>query len=107
MTCDRVAFIRAGKVIEVRAMAEFEKSNGEMGSARGCIPEGVLAGLSEWAATVHLSGPQLFLKLHDASFAPRVVNYLVENSVEIFEFTSRRVSLEDRFMEILGIDDGL
>lgn len=107
VTCDRVAFIRAGKIMEVRAMEEFENSNCEVAARVGSISESVLAGLSEWAAKVRLAGPHLFLKLHNASFAPSVVKYLVENSVEIFEFASRRISLEDRFMEISGIDDGL
>lgn len=107
VTCDRVAFIRAGKVMEVRAMEEFENSSCDVAVRVGSISESVLPGLSEWAAKVRLAGPHLFLKLHNASFAPCVVRYLVENSVEIFEFTSRRTSLEDRFMEILGIDNGL
>lgn len=107
VTCDRVAFIRAGRVIETREVKEFEESSREMYARVGRIPERVLQGLDAWAAHVTLDGQHLRLRLRSFDCAPRVLEYLVECGVEVYEFTPRRVTLEDRFLELLGVDEGL
>jgi ABC-2 type transport system ATP-binding protein len=38
---------------------------------------------------------------------PQVVRYLVSCGAEIYEFTPQRLSLEERFLEIVGSDGGL
>ena len=64
-------------------------------------------GLRTWASHIVKNGDQLTVTLHSPDFAPRVLRYLVEHGTEVFEFTPQRLSLEDRFLEILGTDEGL
>ena len=107
VTCDRVAFIRAGRVIEVHEVKEFERSYRNVVARVGRIAGDTLKGLETWATEVRIAGSSLALRLHSAELAPRVVQYLVERGVEVFEFTPQRVTLEDRFLEIVSQDEGL
>ncbi|MBV8570785.1 MAG: ABC transporter ATP-binding protein [Acidobacteriaceae bacterium] len=107
VTCDRVAFIRAGEVIEVREMSSFNQERTQLLSRVTNVSRDVLDGLNTWATHIAIEGEQLSMNLRSADFAPRVLRYLVEHGAEVFEFTPRRLSLEDRFMEILGADQGL
>ncbi len=107
VTCDRVAFIKAGEVLEVRHVSSFiEGHNGILARVRN-LTDDTLNGLHTWASRVTKNGEQLTLNLHSPDFAPRVLRYLVEHGTEVFEFTPQRLTLEDRFLQILGTDEGL
>jgi predicted nicotinamide N-methyase len=71
------------------------------------ISDGAVDGLRTWATEIIIEGDRLYMKLRAPELAPVVVRYLVNCGVEVFEFTPRRLSLEDRFMQILGMDEGL
>lgn len=107
VTCDRVAFIRAGQVIETREVKEFEKTENDIRARVSGMPEGALEELTVWATEIEAQGPYLRMRLKSADCAPRVVAYLVSLGADVHEFTPQRVSLEDRFLEILGSDEGL
>ena len=107
VTCDRVAFIKAGEVLEVRHLSTFTEGRNRVLARVRNLPDDTLHGLHTWASHVAKDGEQLTLHLHSADLAPRVLRYLVEHGAEVFEFTPQRLSLEDRFLEILGVDEGL
>jgi ABC-2 type transport system ATP-binding protein len=107
VTCDRVAFIKAGRVIELRQMHEFTDALDQVVVRIENASEQTLAGLSQWASDVQCEGVRLQIRLKSPEFAPCVLRYLVERGVDIWEFTPQRRSLEDRFLEILGKDSGL
>jgi ABC-2 type transport system ATP-binding protein len=107
VTCDRVAFIRSGTVIEVRQVSEFEETNRRIFVRVGRLSDRVLQGLESWASEVSANGTQLRFKLRSAEYAPRVLQYLVDLGVDVYEFTPERMTLEDRFLDILGVDEGL
>lgn len=107
ITCDRVAFIKAGEVIEIRDMKSFEEDRNRVFVRLDSISRETLDGLRTWASHVESNSAGLHLRLHSADVAPQVLRYLVERGTEIFEFTPQRLSLEDRFLEILGTDPGL
>jgi ABC-2 type transport system ATP-binding protein len=107
VTCDRVAFIKAGEVIEIRDMWEFEQGRNRILARVENLRSEVVEGLRAWAHDVQRDGPRLQLQLKSPELAPRVLRYLVEHGTEVYEFTSQRLSLEDRFLQILGTDQGL
>ncbi len=106
VTCDRVAFIRAGEVIEIREMSSFEASSKTVLVRAKNISIETLDGLDAWASHVSRDGDRIMLTLRSIEFAPQVLRYLVDCGVEVFEFTPQKLSLEDRFLEILGVDQG-
>jgi ABC-2 type transport system ATP-binding protein len=106
VTCDRVAFIRAGEVLEIREMSSFEENSNTVLVRVKNITADALDGLHVWASHVSGEADRLMIKLKSLDLAPEVLRYLIDCGAEVFEFTPQRLSLEDRFLEILGVDQG-
>jgi ABC-2 type transport system ATP-binding protein len=107
ITCDRVAFIKHGKVIRIsplQALVEGEVSVEVR--ARQLRPE-VVAGLSRWSQNARADGEHLALTLSSESDLPVINRYLVENGVEVYSLRPQHISLEDLFIQIVGTDGGL
>ena len=107
ITCDRVAFIKFGEVIWVsplQTLVEAELSLEIHG--RQLSPE-IVAGLSHWSRNIRADGDHLSLTLPGEGDIPAINRYLVENGVEVYALRPQRVSLEDLFIEIVGMDGGL
>ncbi len=107
VTCTRVAFIKAGQVIEVREMSSFSEERKTVLLRARNLPIDIANRLSAWASCTALDQDRYLLALHSAENAPCVLRYLVEAGADVFEFTPQKTSLEDRFLEILGEDQGL
>ena len=107
ITCDRVAFIRSGEVIETREVSSFMPDRVHVRIRAQAVTEEALLGLRTWASNIRREGELITLTLDSNELAPRVLRYLVERGAEVCEFTPQRLSLEDRFLEILGRDEGL
>ena len=107
ITCDRVAFIKHGEVIETRELNSLlDEQTTVHVRAANLTPE-MAAGVEKWASSVALQDHQLTLSVSSREALPQVLRYLVSCGAEVYEFTPRRLSLEDRFLEIVGSDGGL
>jgi ABC-2 type transport system ATP-binding protein len=106
ITCDRVAFIKHGEVVETRQLGEMEAETTVWIRAARVTAE-VESGLSQWAHSVRSEGERLTLSLSSTALLPEVVRYLVIKGVDVYEITPQRLSLEERFLEIVGSDGGL
>ena len=107
ITCHRVAFIKGGEVIEIRDVSTFTEDRHQIRVRISNISDNTIQGLHNWASRIVKDGEHLTMNLHSSDLAPQVLRYLVEQGAEVFEFTPQRHSLEDRFLEILGTDEGL
>ena len=102
ITCDTVAFIKQGEVIAMRDL--HESPEGEVRvtiRARNLSPE-ILTGLSQWASSINRDGEQLTLSTNSKEHLPQILRFLVDNDVQVYEFTPKHLSLEDSFLEIMG-----
>ena len=106
ITCDRVAFIRDGKVVETRQLNENEEKITVSIRAVNVNAE-IVNGLSQWTPSVRSEGERLTLTLSSNALLPEVVRYLVAKGADVYEVTPHRLSLEERFLEIVGSDGGL
>jgi ABC-2 type transport system ATP-binding protein len=107
ITCDRVAFIKDGEVVESR---ELHGESGEQTtvSIRAVnVTVEVLNGLSQWSSSARTEGDRLTLTLPSNTLLPEIVRYLVAKGVDVYEVAPQRLSLEERFLEIVGSDGGL
>lgn len=107
ITCDRVAFIKAGEVLEIRDVRSFDEDRNRVFVRVASISDETREGLRAWASHVEQNGAGLHLRLNEPNVAPHVLRYLVERGTEVFEFSPQRVSLEERFLQIVGADEGL
>lgn len=107
ITCDRVAFIKHGEVIETRDLNSLlEGQTTVLVRASNLTPE-MAAGVEKWASSVALRDHQLTLAVPSREALPEVLRYLISRGAEIYEFTPQRLSLEERFLEIVGSEGGL
>jgi ABC-2 type transport system ATP-binding protein len=106
ITCDRVAFIKDGEVVETRRLNENEEQIKMSIRAMNMTAE-VVNGLSQWTSSVRSEGERLTLTLSSSALLPEVVRYLVAKGADVYEVTPQRLSLEERFLEIVGSDGGM
>jgi len=107
ITCDRVAFIKHGEVLETRDLR-----GAGLEATRVCLrarklSEAAINGLSSWASAVQVEGERLTFTINDTEVLPQVLRFLVGLGVDIYEVTPQRTSLEEMFLQIVGTDGGL
>jgi ABC-2 type transport system ATP-binding protein len=106
VTCDRVAFIRHGRVLETRRLG---KADGELSlliRAAG-VSEAALAELSKWAQPVHANGDLIELTVATEELVPVIVSHLVTAGARVYSVSTQQASLEELFLRIVGTDGGL
>jgi ABC-2 type transport system ATP-binding protein len=107
ITCDRVAFIKHGEVLETRELQSLlEEQTTVSVRAKGLSAE-ILDGLEQFASSIRHEGDQLSLSVASTSALPEILRYLVSRGADVYQFTPQRLSLEERFLEIVGSDGGL
>ncbi len=107
ITCDRVAFIKHGVVIQTHALGDLRESGLSLEvRARPLAPE-VTAGLSQWGRQVRQDGERVTMTLESEDQIPAVNHYLLDHGAEVFALNPQKISLEDLFIQIVGTDGGL
>ena len=107
ITCDRVAFIKFGEVLQISQLQTLVESELSLEIHARSLPQEIVAGLSRWSRNVRADGDHLSLTLPGEADIPAINRYLVENGVEVYALRPQRVALEDLFIEIVGVDGGL
>jgi len=107
ITCDRVAFIKDGEVVETRKLNPDIEEQSTVSIRAGNMNAQVVGGLSRWTSSVRSQGECLTLTLSSSALLPEIVRYLVAQGADVFEVAPQRPSLEERFLEIVGSDGGL
>jgi ABC-2 type transport system ATP-binding protein len=114
-TCDRVAFVKRGRVVEERRlsapteMLDVEirvSSAGALAKADGPITAAILEGLSRFGTNIVQPRPDLIaLRTETDAVVPAIVSWLVHQGVQIHAVQPRRKSLEDVFLDVMGDDE--
>jgi len=107
ITCDRVAFIKFGEVLQVSPLQSLLEGELSVEIRLRQLSQEAISGLSRWSRNVRLDGEHLSLTLPGEADIPAINRYLVENGAEVFSLQPQHVSLEDLFIEIVGTDGGL
>ena len=115
-TCDRVAFVKRGRVVEERRLsAPTESLDVELrvafpaaASPPSLAPESnaILDGLSQFGTNIVQPRPDLItLRTETETVVPAIVSWLVHQGVQIHAVQPRRKSLEDVFLDVMGDDE--
>jgi ABC-2 type transport system ATP-binding protein len=107
ITCDRVAFIKDGEVVETRQLQGAIEEEITVSIHAVNLNAEVVHGLSQFTPTFHSEGERLTLSLSSSTLLPEIVRFLVAKGADVYEVSPRRVSLEERFLQIVGSDGGL
>ena len=107
ITCNRVAFIKEGEVVETRQLNDDIEEQTTVSMRAAGVTAEIASGLSQWTRSVRAEGERLTLSVSSGAVVPEIVRYLVASGVDVYEVTPQRLSLEERFLEIVGTDGGL
>jgi ABC-2 type transport system ATP-binding protein len=107
ITCDRVAFIKHGEVLETRDLQDLLEGETQVTVRARKLSEEAIDGLARWAQAIHTEGERLTFGVASLEVLPEIVRYLVAHGADVYEVTPQHISLEDRFLQIVGEDGGL
>jgi ABC-2 type transport system ATP-binding protein len=102
VTCDRVAFIRQGRVIRAGTIDELSGGLVRIRIKLDEIPDDLLAELAQWGERVEqVSDQEIEMNLPDEARAADLNAWLVSQGLRVYAFAPHQLSLEDLFMEIM------
>ncbi len=107
VTCDRVAFIKHGEVLEIRDLQSLMSGELTVSVRARNLSHEIAAGLNRWARVVGMNGEHLTLKVASDDLLPEISRYLAARGVDVYSLIPERLSLEDLFIQIVGADGGL
>jgi ABC-2 type transport system ATP-binding protein len=104
-TCDRVVFVKRGRVVEERRLAD-PAGLLDVELRVSPITAAVLDGLSRFGTNIVQPRPgQVALRAANDAAVPAIVSWLVQQGVQIHAVQPRRKSLEDVFLDVMGDDE--
>ncbi len=106
-TCDRVAFIRQGVVLETIDLHSYAAEAVQVNLRVGQPTPQLLHQLSQFGQGVMLSSAdgRIALQLAHEEQIPALAAWLTAQGHALYELTPQRLSLEERFLQIIGGDD--
>jgi ABC-2 type transport system ATP-binding protein len=101
VTCDRVAFVKAGRVVREMALGAFERDlQVEMRVDRSS--PALLAGLGRFGRDVGEESGRIRMRVDGEERLPEITRWLAAEGVGLYHLAARRPSLEDVFLEVIG-----
>jgi ABC-2 type transport system ATP-binding protein len=111
MTCDRVAFVKRGRVVDERRLsAPAETLDLELRvDPASAASAAILDGLVRFGTNVTQSRPDapgvIMLRIESDAAVPEIVSWLVQQGARIHAVRPHRKSLEDVFLDVMGDDE--
>jgi ABC-2 type transport system ATP-binding protein len=106
-TCDRVAFIRHGEVIQAGTIGELTAGRVRVHLRLDSVPPGLLADLEAWGREIQQTGGrEVMLHLPDEDRLPELAAWLVGQGIRLYAMTPRPPTLEELFVQIMKEEDG-
>jgi ABC-2 type transport system ATP-binding protein len=107
ITCDRVAFIKHGEVLQVSQVSTLmDGSTTVTIHARG-FDASALAAIAQWGQDVRCEGDLIICSITDEAALPEINRALVGRGIDVYAIIPQRLSLEDLFIQVVGTDGGL
>ena len=107
ITCDRVAFIKHGEVLQVSPVKALMDGATQVTVRARNVTPAALAELTRWDSAVRADGDQITLSVDGEADLPEITRCLVANDVDVYAVIPQRLSLEELFIQVVGTDGGL
>lgn len=103
ITCDRVAFVKNGRVI--REMGLHETRNEiEIELQIKNTPPNLLRALSQFGKNVRQLNGAVYLETENETRIPELNRWLVAQGIDVYKIGASKPSLEKMFLEVMGED---
>ncbi len=99
-TCDRVAFIREGRVLEIHDLDDMSDGVRVWMRVKAVTPE-LVAFLGGVGEDVSAERQHIEVTIRDEATIPQIVNWLTANNHALYELRPQAISLEDRFIQVV------
>jgi ABC-2 type transport system ATP-binding protein len=102
-TCDRVAFVKQGRVAHQLSLTETGGSfdvNIRVAPVEPCV----LTGLAQFGRNITRDGDNIRMRVDTECVLPEVARFLVARGANIYALHAHRKSLEEWFVEVMGED---
>lgn len=107
VTCDRVCFIREGEVVATHDLRVVKDGGIRVHVSVRNLSRQAASEVSRWGTLLDVDGERLTLAVSSHDNLPHLVRHLVASGGDVYDFTPKRVSLEEMFVELMGEDRGL
>jgi ABC-2 type transport system ATP-binding protein len=107
ITCDQVVFLREGEVVAGRDLRTVKEEEVCVAVRVGRSPDQILGQLAPLTTSTVTDGDRLTFTARSRESLPQILRCLVASGADIYEFTPRRMSLEEMFISIMGRDGGM
>ena len=107
ITCDRVAFIKHGEVIQEGNLQDLIGGETTLSIQVGDAAPDVLKGLEQFGNNLQVKDRNITMTIDSGAIVPQIARFLATHDIDVYAMTPRHHSLEERFIEILGTDGGL
>ena len=104
VTCDRVAFVKRGRVVREMALAEQSKDV-SVELKLGSVNPSLLTDLAQFGRDVRQVNGLVRLTVPDEAALPDMARWLVAQGVSIYRLAADHKSLEALFLEVMGEDE--
>jgi ABC-2 type transport system ATP-binding protein len=105
-TCDRVAFVKRGRVIGDMRLRDAAASVLDLELRITPVNDTVLAGLGGFGTAVRVQDDGMVaMRIDCEGRVPAIVEWLVAHQVQVHAVHPRRQSLEELFVEMIGEDE--
>jgi ABC-2 type transport system ATP-binding protein len=106
VTCNRVAFIKQGTVVQAHSMAELAERDTRLTLRAEPLTATLLAELKTLDPALDHHGSTVTMHLTSESLVPQVAQMVQAQGASLFELRPERQSLEEIFVNIIGSDAG-
>jgi len=101
VTCDRVAFVKAGRVVREMTLGAAERGL-EVELRLDRVPTSAIEGLARFGADVREEDGRIRLRVDGEERLPEMSRWLAAQGIGLYHLAARRRSLEDVFLEVVG-----
>jgi ABC-2 type transport system ATP-binding protein len=105
IVCDRVAFIKRGRVVQTSLMADLMNRNTEVTLRVDAFKPELVAALGNLGRNICANGASLSMLVDSEETLPQIAHLVHQSGARLYELSPQRKSLEEIFVDIIGRAD--
>jgi ABC-2 type transport system ATP-binding protein len=105
VTCDRVAFIKNGEVVQLDTMADLMNQTTEVTLRVDTLPPDFLDALGQLGTQLQINGATASLLVDNQEVLPEIAQLTIAHGLKLYKLSPHQKSLEEIFVRIIGDDE--
>jgi ABC-2 type transport system ATP-binding protein len=106
VTCDRVAFIKQGRMVHLDSMANLINQTTEVLLRVDILKPGLLEALRNLGSQVQPNGNCVSMVVENQEVVPEIARTVLQQGARLYELNPRQKTLEEIFVSIIGPNEG-